>query len=231
MGKFRDLRGQTWGLLTFLEPLRADDRRRTVWSARCACGKAVEVAGARVTSGHVSSCGCLAVNRPADIQGAVFGRLRAMYPTGTGNTRAFMWVCECACGAVVEINGTKLRNGHTRSCGCLAKDTASELNRSHGMSGTTTYSAWLAMWARCTNSNGVGWHNYGGRGIKVCARWRKFENFLKDMGERPESLTLERVNNDKGYSPGNCTWATRAEQNRNQRRWKRPRQAPNSTKE
>jgi hypothetical protein len=217
MGKIRDLAGQTHGLLTLNRRVSVDRLRRSIWEAQCACGKLTEVIGTRVTSGHVKSCGCQAVNRPVDISGRVFGRLKALHPYGLASSRAISWLCLCTCGNVVVVSGSKLRYGSSKSCGCLSRDLASSLNRTHGMSGTPTYSTWLAMWARCTNPANAGWLNYGGRGIAVCARWRKFENFLADMGIKPEGLTLERKNNEKGYNRSNCCWATWSEQNLNKR--------------
>ena len=87
----------------------------------------------------------------------------------------------------------------------------------HGMSRTPVYRAWCGMHSRCSNPNRDNFERYGGRGITVCERWRTFDNFYEDMGERPEGLTLERVDNDKGYSPDNCIWADRMQQQRNQR--------------
>lgn len=217
MGTIRDLTGLRFGKLTFLERLYVDERRRSVWSARCECGNVTNVVGTRVTGGHVSSCGCSAVNVPSDLTGKKFGRLTALSVIGRHQSRALLWKCRCDCGVVVEVPSNKLKLGHTRSCGCLQLDGVSTLNLTHGMSHTPTYSTWLAMWARCTNPRALNYPNYGGRGISVCRRWESFENFFTDMGEKPEGLSIERVDNDAGYNPKNCIWADRLTQNRNQR--------------
>lgn len=91
------------------------------------------------------------------------------------------------------------------------------MNKTHGMNGTPTWQSWRCMLDRCRRSSATGFHNYGGRGIKVCKRWERFENFLEDMGIRPVNKTLERSKNDKDYSKENCIWATSKEQSRNKR--------------
>jgi hypothetical protein len=88
----------------------------------------------------------------------------------------------------------------------------------HGMWSTPTYASWADMLSRCRNPKGKQWKDYGGRGIRVCRRWLKFENFVADMGLRPKGRTLDRVDNDRNYTPANCRWATRLEQQNNQRR-------------
>ena len=98
------------------------------------------------------------------------------------------------------------------------------MTKTHGHAGhhnvSGTYHTWIGMKTRCSNKNHIAYKNYGGRGIKVCERWLKFENFLEDMGERPEDLTIDREDNNGNYEPGNCKWATTKEQNRNGRRTK-----------
>jgi hypothetical protein len=123
-------------------------------------------------------------------------------------------VCECQCGNVTRCKNHNLIRGSTKSCGCLWKEKIT----THGMTSSRAYASWKGMRSRCYCPTVREWHNYGGRGIKVCDRWLySFENFLADMGEPPEGRTLDRVENDGDYEPGNCEWATYEEQLNNTR--------------
>lgn len=158
-----------------------------------------------------------------ELLGSVYGRLMVKGPAPRqGKAGNLAWWCVCSCGKEIIAAGTMLRCGNTMSCGCARVESLTERNYKHGASfrrsETPTYRSWKAMHTRCTNPNQPGWPNYGGRGIKVCARWGDFNNFLADMGERPDDKTLDRYPDPDGdYEPANCRWATSKEQAANKR--------------
>jgi hypothetical protein len=155
-----------------------------------------------------------------DVTGRRFGRLTVLGFSHTGKWGKAIWLCVCDCGNEAKISGEDLRSGNSASCGCIRVARISALNRTHGRSRTSVYNRWKEMHARCYNPKHPRYADYGGRGITVCERWHSFENFLADMGEPPPGLTLDRINNDLGYSPENCRWTTVSEQNSNTRRSK-----------
>lgn len=164
-----------------------------------------------------------------DITGERFGRLVALNDVGRNKRGWVLWVCCCDCGNTITVPGIYLRSKNTRSCGCLQRDIARQAHIVHGhmphRAPTKTYNSWMGMKQRCNDPGQKHYSRYGGRGIRVCERWLSFKNFLADMGERPAKMSLDRIDNDGNYEPGNCRWATASQQSKNQRRPRRKREA------
>jgi hypothetical protein len=165
-----------------------------------------------------------------DITGIRFGKLVALAPTGKSANGATMWLCQCDCGEQSVCHISRLTLGRKKSCGCYRRLFLGNY-RSHGHSWppSRTYKSWAMMLQRCANPKNHNYPRYGGRGITVCERWLKFENFLADMDERPSGTTLDRIDPNGNYEPGNCRWAT-LKQQQNNRRNNKARHAPKSVR-
>ena len=161
-----------------------------------------------------------------DLTGQAFGRLTVVSFAGSVKGRT-TWHCSCACGGTRTAVGSDLKNGRTMSCGCLQAQVRSSSHTRHGGRDWPEWRVWQSMIRRCHSPKATSFSYYGGRGIAVCDRWRQgadglhgFECFIADMGRRPSGgLTLDRINNDGNYEPGNVRWATRREQQHNKRAW------------
>lgn len=158
---------------------------------------------------------------PTNFTGQQFGRLTVInrHPENAKDGQA-RWNCECDCGNGITVTARYLKEGTTRSCGCLAAEVRLVHSQTHGLSNSSEYRVWQGIKKRCYNPTHQYYHNYGGRGITMCDEWKNsFEAFYKDMGPRPSlEYTIEREDSDLGYYKGNCRWATRLEQGNNTRR-------------
>lgn len=214
-----DLSGKKFGLLTVI-----DYAGNSRWNCCCECGNSTVVEAGNLKT-NTRSCGCLhrllvrENNRRKfkDITGQVFGRLTVLAPRKVG--RKYRWLCRCECGNETIVQRGALLGGTTASCGCLATEMLIARSSTHCMTRTPEHRTWAGMKSRCYNQHTHSFSDYGGRGITVCNRWREsFEAFYADMGPRPSPRhSLDRIDNDGNYEPGNCRWATRSEQQTNKR--------------
>lgn len=217
-----------FGELTVLR--KADERtsdRVEKWMCRCSCGNETIVRRGNLISGNTKSCGC--IKHVEDLTGKTFGRLTVLdraedyvYPSGC---KERMWRCKCECGNEVVVRGKRLRNGTTKSCGCIRREMMCEREKIHGYSGERLNIIWNGMVQRCCNENNPYYNYYGGRGIKICDEWRNdyvaFREWALSTGydENAEhgECTLDRIDVDGDYEPDNCRWVSQKEQNRNKR--------------
>lgn len=152
-----------------------------------------------------------------DATGERHNRLEAVRRVGSKG-RQPRWIFRCDCGNETESSIGAVRAGYIKSCGCLIGEANRARLLKHGYKGTPTYLSWQNAKARCYNPKNKRFSDYGGRGITMCDRWREnFEAFLEDMGERPDGDSIDRIDNNGNYEPGNCRWASKGQQNGNVR--------------
>lgn len=200
------------------------DKRGKKFLFKCDCGNEVVYTGTYVKNNRYKSCGCMKYNKnkDEDILNNTYYRLKPIKRV-ENIQRGKAFLCDCDCGNQTIVALSALKRGSTKSCGCWNSEVQSKFmvdySTKHSKSRTPEYSVWKGMKERCHNTKNTSYKNYGGRGIKVCDRWRNsFENFINDMGERPsKEHQIDRTDNNKGYSPDNCKWVTPSENAINKR--------------
>ncbi len=155
--------------------------------------------------------------RLINLTGQRFSRLLVQKRESVVGEKRAHWLCVCDCGKTCVANGSSLRNGSIKSCGCLQEEARCQFRHGQAKIGALSreYKTWARMKSRCENKNSKAYPLYGGRGIKVCERWHDFLEFYKDMGTRLEGMSIDRIDPNGDYEPGNCRWATSKQQNRN----------------
>lgn len=236
--KSTDLTGMTFGRLKVVKEgeiyVSPKGARSRTWVCECECGNKILVSTSHLKSGHTKSCGCLrheGGKEVRDLTGQRFGRLIAIREDGRTKQGQAKWLCQCDCGNIKSIASASLTGGLTKSCGCYNSELRTNLNLKHGdafrHNKARLYEVWCAMIKRCENPNDDHFYCYGGRGVSVCADWHKYENFkawayangYDDSAGRGQ-CTIDRIDNNKGYEPGNCRWVDMRAQGKNTRKAK-----------
>lgn len=187
------------------------------WKCLCSCGEEKVVETHNLIKGNSKCCGGR-IHRIENLTNRVFGKLTVVEYSHTNNSNKSYWKCNCDCGNEITVRSDCLKDGNTKSCGCLNNEPKFT---THNKSKTKLYHVWAGAKDRCNNKNSKSYKHYGGRGIKMCDSWQdNYEVFYKWSMENGyvEGLTLERINVNEGYNPHNCCWITQSEQCNNTRR-------------
>lgn len=216
----KDITGKKFGRLT---PIKKVGKKgsNNIWECLCDCGNIKQIMCTSLILGNTKSCGCLIkearINKREEMAGKTFGNIIVLNNLPRKNGKSHVWG-KCICGVEKIFKTDHLKSGATQSCGCIGAKNRALSKIKHNLSGNKLYFVWASMMVRCYKKTFPDYHNYGGRGIKVCEEWMTVENFISDMQEGyAKGLQLDRIDNNSDYSKMNCKWSTRKENNRNKR--------------
>jgi hypothetical protein len=221
--------GERFGRLTAIERVESDRRGQARWKCLCDCGTFSYPLATSLLQGKARSCGCLQKEivgklRAKDITGQRFGRLVVLHRMEERRNGKVVWCCRCDCGRTVGVTSGAL--AQTRSCGCLRREQVAERNYRHGgairNNSSPLYVCWYDIKTRCFNQKSRAFRNYGERGISMAPEWiedfQAFQTYISDtLGPRPKDYSIDRIENNEGYYPGNLKWSTSSEQKHNSR--------------
>ncbi|UVD43225.1 deoxyuridine 5'-triphosphate protein [Enterococcus phage TJE2] len=224
MVKALQLAGTTFGKW-YVKERDTSKKGRAYWICECSCGRTVQsIPSGTLTTG--ASVMCKQCANEKSLVGKTFGRLTVIKDSGERATNgSILWECKCSCGKTSLVRGSELIGGRTKSCGCYSTDVLKKVATKHGLSKvngkpTKLFRAWASMKQRCYNKNHASYKDYGGRGITICSEWREnfeaFHDWAMTNGFS-DDLSIDRIDNDKGYSPDNCRWVDAKTQIRNRR--------------
>ena len=223
--------GMQFGRLTVIKQIESDRWGNPRFECQCDCGNITQSTASNLRHGHTKCCRHCLTQRYLIAPNTRFGKLAVIKKVESDKRGNAQYKCRCDCGNLIQVIAVKLRSGHTKSCGCLQKEIAAkqaaQQSYRHGYTGTSLYICWGGMKARCLNPKNPRYKDYGGRGITIFPGWiNDFPTFKKyidqNLGPRPKGQTLDRINNDGNYEPGNLRWAPPSVQQQN----KQPRLSP-----
>lgn len=223
MGKFIDLKGKKFGMLFVVNNTNKKDKSGSIiWLCKCDCGNLIEISTSALKRPERKSCGCL-MNKHKSLLNKKFGKLKVIEELSFDKQQhSYKCICKCDCGNEIIVNANNLTSNKTLSCGCYRKDVLKN-RKKHGDTNKRLYHIWNGMKQRCYNEHSKNYTNYGKRGIKVCDEWLEnylnFKQWALKNGYR-DDLSIDRINNNKGYYPENCRWETAKVQANNTRNTK-----------